>query len=289
MISGPFLKQRSRRVPVLAFLLFLVSLNAAAQPQYNKTDRNEVQQQRKELKKAIENRDKSKLYSIGAFFEKIYDKYRDTSIRAAIRCYEMAASSESEYGNNWDSYAAALKLAKIYETGKGTAKDLQRSLIYYYLSDSSFTAPYNQLNAPLDNKEFDKLKAAHCSTIGPASIFLEKNAPADSILFTLSPFCNAGIIFTDSLIRQIGIYLRNNPELNVLPVLSGSSPVPAAQYSLKTQNFVLPRFYDYLKNQLMEREAISESRFLHLRNDFYTQPAGYRLLLKMTDQPDTLQ
>lgn len=244
------------------FFLSALSINAQV---YSKADKKEILDKRKEVKKAIEDWNKAGLYSLGAFFEKIYDKYHDSSMTAAIRCYEMAASSESEYGDNWDSYTAAYKLAKIFETGKGTVKNLQRSLIYYYLSDSSYQPSLYQLGTAAVHPAFEKMRNEYCNKAAVIISTLKHPSSKDSVVLRISPFCNSRQLFKDSLQREIGQYLRQHPLQTAQFVLQGQSPVTAAQYTLKAENFVLPRMINEMRQTLIEEEGIDPTRISELQ------------------------
>ena len=266
----------------LAMLLFLQAQSQRYQP----ADLKKIQQQRKEQKAAIKKWDKKKLFTIGSFFEKIYDKYHDTSMNAAIRCYTLAASSESEYGDGWDSYAAASKLAGIYETGKGTTKNLHRSLIYYYLADTSQpVSSYNQLSTPQNNKAFERVKAAYCATTGVITNTLHKYTLTDSVVLRLSPFSSMKAMFTDSLLEQTGQYLKERPDVRVEMHLKGHIAVPAAQYTLKAENFVLPAMAERFANWLVEKVGISSERFSPVQKDFYSGAEEYILTIRFIAPP----
>ncbi len=261
-------------------LLMLVVLKAQSQ-RYQPGDEKKIQQQRKEQKAAIRKWDKAKLFTIGSFFEKIYDKYRDSSMNAAIRCYTLAASSESEYGDGWDSYAAASKLAGIYETGKGIPKNLHRSLIYYYLADTSQpVSSYSQLSTPQNNKAFERVKEAYCATTGVTTNTLHKYGLTDSIVLRLSPFCSMKSQFPDSLLQQAGQYLQERPDVRVESFLRGHINVPAAQYTLKAENFVLPSMAERFITSLVEKMGISPERFSPLQKDFYAGGEEYILSIR---------
>lgn len=264
----------------LTCLATVILLQARSQ-RYQPADKQKILQQRKEQKAAIKKWDKAKLFRIGSFFEKIYDKYRDTSMNAAIRCYTLAASSESEYIDSRDSYVAASRLAAIYETGKGTPKDLHRSLIYYYLGDTSQpVSSYNQLSAPQNNKSFDRVKEMYCATTGVTTNTLHKYTLTDSIVLRLSPFCAMKTIFPDSLLQQTGKYLQERPDVRVETFLRGHIGVPAAQYTLKAENFVLPAMTERFITSLVEKMGISPERFVPLQKDFYSGGEEYILTVR---------
>ena len=214
---------------------------------------------------------------MGVFFEGIYDKYKDSSMNAAVRCYNIAASSESEYGNLKECYSAAGRLAKIYESGKSVPIDLQKAMIYYYLSDSKHTSNYNSLGNPIHNTGFQRIKKNYCSR-DIVSVF--KTGPMlDSLVFEFSPFCNIQGNRLNLALVELSAYLNQNPEKKVDVIIVGGPSIPAAQYTLKVENFILPAIYNKCISLMIDK-AVSSDRIMPMKRDLF-ESKEYKMVVRV--------
>lgn len=280
------------RIKATALVLIIIfsGFNAQSQYKYSATDRSKILQKRKELPKAMADYDKNRLYKSGLFFESMFDKYKDSSMATAIACYRIAASSESEYGEDWHSYKAAKRLAVIYETGKGVPADSELALIYYYLSDTSLVDTELALKEPSNNPSFQKVKQQYCNSVSQAQAGQGMNGMADSVVIHLSPFCRLPLAEARPVLKQFCEQLQKDPSKKIFARLAGQSRVPAAQYSLIAENYVMPQMFYSLHSYLVEELNISPERFILPVQRDYSYQGGYRLLLKIVQEDyDPLQ
>ena len=241
-------------------LAILLGFPSASQVKYSHTDFKTIQANRKQMFIAIEKWDRKELYQLGVFFEGIYDKYKDSSINAAIRCYRLASSSESEYLDNIECYNAAYRLARIYEQGKGIPPSLHRAMIYYYLSDSKHTTSYNSLGNPENNADFQRTRKKYCSP--DSTSYYETGNRIDSMVISISPFCGFQGKNLTAELEKLGSYLRQHSSINVNIRIRGDNSIPAAQYSLKVKQFILPALQNIVANRLIDNEGISNERIV---------------------------
>jgi TPR repeat protein len=73
-------------------------------------------------------------YALGMEYERIYNKYRDTSMPLAVKCFEYYCWEENEYSFTAKQKQVAYKLGGIYEKGTGIARDTVMAITWYKLS-----------------------------------------------------------------------------------------------------------------------------------------------------------
>jgi hypothetical protein len=271
------LPYRAVLIIIITIIFLLVSVCLSAQVKYSEPDKSLIFKNRKQANTAIKDWNRKKLYHLGVFFEGIYNKYKDSSMAAAIRCYTISASSESEYGNLKECYAAAGKLAKIYEMGKGVSIQPLRAMIYYYLSDTRHTATYNTLGNPTHNAGFQRIRNSYCAR-DIVTVF-KSGSRIDSLIIYGSPFCKNDGNRIKLALSELSEYLKQVPEKNVDVTISGGPSVPAAQYTLKVENFILPAIYSGFIST-MTGEGVANERILPLKREQFESP-DYKFILRI--------
>lgn len=77
-------------------------------------------------------------YQLGKQYEKIYDIYKDTSMKRAVKCFESFCDSENDvYYYTSLQKLTAYNLGEIYERGKGIPKDTLMSITWYRISNKA--------------------------------------------------------------------------------------------------------------------------------------------------------
>lgn len=237
-------------LPALLPLLFLLlSAAASAQPlyKYSNADKALIARTRKEEAKAEKAYDRRNMYRIAKVYEGIYDRYKDSSMAAAIRCYRFACQTEGDL----DSYqhTAAYTLARIYELGKGTPKDPDEAMIFYFLSHDKGRQKLAQLK-PLACKKVQLLLAKDG--------MLSYN---DSLVFSLSPFCSVMKPEFQPQWKRVADLLRGSPNLKLEIATTWKMVLLSAPYDL-----LMPVEYlrqgMALQTWLTEKEGISVDRIL---------------------------
>ena len=265
-----------RKLALSLCVLFIFPFIGTSQT-YSATDKKNILSKRKETTVAIEQWDRKKLYYLGSYFESIYDKYKDSSLSTAIRCYSIAASSESEYLDIKECYKAAYRLGKIYEQGKGVQTNPHRAMIYYYLSDSTQRAPFNQLGSSTQ-PDFQRLGKEICGN-DYATFSGDKN---DTLMIGYSPFCPLKGKSTFPKLDKLGEYLKGHPQKNIEITFTGDNTIMAAQYDLKVESFVIPGMYSKLVSYLEDKQGISPARVFPFKIALSDQN-NYMIIMKIVD------
>lgn len=157
-----------------------------AQNSYSPRDLSEIRKARKKEAKAHASWDRKSLYFLGRFHQEIYEKYKDTSMNAAIRCYQRSCFTEGDFMNE-EPLMAALQLGNIFETGKGTEKNIGKAQIYYFISDS------------IGSKHLSRLLKETC----PSDSFSFISDNRDSMVIAVNPFCGIREQATINEIRKL--------------------------------------------------------------------------------------
>ena len=124
----------SRLKTYISIVLILYCQAANSQVKYSSSDLLAIKRSKTALQTAEKNWNKYKLYELGVFYEKIYARYKDTSMKSAIHCYKLVTISDGPDYLDEISPKAAYTLGVIYEHGKGVPTDKKTSMIYYFLS-----------------------------------------------------------------------------------------------------------------------------------------------------------
>ncbi|HEX2630663.1 MAG TPA: SEL1-like repeat protein [Chitinophagaceae bacterium] len=76
-------------------------------------------------------------YALGLEYQRIYNKYRDTSMASAVKCFEYYCFGENEYMFTVKQKQMAYRLGEIYEKGTGIARDTMMAIVWYQLSTAA--------------------------------------------------------------------------------------------------------------------------------------------------------
>ena len=76
-------------------------------------------------------------YALGLEYQRIYNKYRDTSMASAVKCFEYYSFGENEYTFTAKQKQTAYKLGEIYEKGTGIDRDTMMAIVWYQLSTTA--------------------------------------------------------------------------------------------------------------------------------------------------------
>lgn len=83
---------------------------------------------------------KKQAYTAGMEYQRIYNKYKDTSMKWAVRCFEYYCWGENEYVFTPQQKSVAYNLGQVYEKGKGIKPDTMMAITWYQLSTATGTA-----------------------------------------------------------------------------------------------------------------------------------------------------
>jgi hypothetical protein len=240
-----------KQLVLIAIGLFLFG-SADAQYKYTPEDSAGIMRMRKWEKKAMKKSDRKLMYDVGFLYERIYRKYKDTSINAAIRMYKESAYAEGPLQET-ESVLSAKQLADIYSHGIGTKRDPEQALIYYYISwfegADSLEALKKRLG-PIDRVEYG-------------------SAQTDSIVISFHPLVKIGSEATKKLMTGLEKRLRDHPEYmyRVDVILPNESTTAIYNYYMSQD---LPRIIDAGLYEMLE--SISVDR--RINNQFYENWSG---------------
>ncbi len=114
---------------LLLLLFFGLSATAQLQYKYSVADKQELKNANSKLVK-LENLTEKQAYELGLVYERLYDKYKDTNMVCALKCFNYASCLEAHCEK--PIYKTInFKLARIYETGKGIGADTLMAMFYY--------------------------------------------------------------------------------------------------------------------------------------------------------------
>lgn len=239
---------------LIVFLFTASHLPCAAQYGYSNKDLAQIHRSREKI---IEG--KTSLYAIGRFFESIYDRYKDTSMNAAIRCYTFIANIEGP-DNSKTSQQAAYRLGEIYANGKGVPVNLDHALAYYFISGE------------IGSK---KLAAAKKRFAGRDSVAF---VATDSLVIAYHPLLGVKNASSTGAIDRLVKVMRDHPQRTLNITLEKPTTFYSAIYAYwitQKAPFVLVSF-------LSQNFDIAEDR-IQLKNDGYFTGSqhGYRVTLTL--------
>lgn len=84
-------------------------------------------------------------YALGMEYERIYNRYRDTCMPLAVKCFEYYCWEENEYTFTTKQKQVAYKLGGIYEKGNGIGRDTMMAITWYKLSTAAGIAKSQSL------------------------------------------------------------------------------------------------------------------------------------------------
>ena len=215
---------------------------------YSKSDLLQITKQKKLLESALKDGNKNKLYQCGRFYEKIYAKYKDTSIQTAINCYKLITASEGpDYLDNI-SPLAAYRLGKIYETKGEDYSNIKSAMIYYFLSGDR------------GKYKLETLKAIACDKTEILHNSIGKYQLEDSLVLKISPFCKISGEQVLASLLGLGEFLKFNPSFRVSITVSENTTNIPSPYRYWLRDNGLKKHYDYIKSYLVDKIGISAER-----------------------------
>jgi hypothetical protein len=230
--------------------LLLAGMGASGQVNYSAQDLATIQQKRKQTQQALDTWDRKALYRLGLFYETIYKKYADTSMRAAIHCYEASAFTEGDLFNE-ESLLAALHLGQIFEQGTGVPVQTEKAMIYYFVSGNK------------GSKEFSRLRQIRCPADTVIYNSIGRQHPIDSLVIGVDPFCSLRSAATGKALDLLAEFLKHEPEWQVQLLARYAGPGITAPYNLWVQTEALPRRCVEIRNYLVEQAGIAPERILN--------------------------
>jgi hypothetical protein len=170
-------------------LVFLALSQGFLLAQYNYSPEisKSISEKRQEEKIAHDEWNRGALYELGIFHLNIYNKYKDTSLHAAIRCFTQSCFTEGELMDE-RSLKAAWNLGRIYENADGIKPDSLLSMIYYFISDS------------LGSTDLERTRAKFCT---------------DSLVMSINPFCDLGSATSIDFFEKLGREMQMHPGRSV--------------------------------------------------------------------------
>lgn len=182
---------------VLILSLLLLARAAEAQSKYSKKDADAIRKQRIQAARAMDAWDRPGLYRAGLFFEGIYDRYKDTSIQAAIRLYTQAFQTEGEL-HEGEAMKAARRLGAIYEQGKGVPADVEKAYAAYFM-------------AGRDEPGARRMKDRLCS-LDQVLLSNKGKEGVDELVIRFHPACHRFNDSTKAALGQLAATMRAHPE-----------------------------------------------------------------------------
>ena len=259
-----------RRLSILCTVLIfhLYSSNVSSQIKYSASDLSAIKQNKKVLKASEISWNKPKLYQLGIFYTRMYDKYKDTSMRAAIHCFKLITICDGPDYMDKVSPLAAYKLATIYEYGKGIGVDKKIAMIYYFLGEAK-----GKIN-------LERLQQTNCTNTLVLHNSIGKYQEVDSLVLEVSPFCKIKGDATISALTRLADFLKINPSLRISVSVSENAAGIPAPYRYWLRDHGLKRHYYYVQNFMVEEQGISHERILAPEIDIDT-PGLCRITIKI--------
>lgn len=246
---------------IFIVLIFLLNdYNVKGQSKYSPSDLLAIKQNRNALKVAEKKWNKSKLYQLGIFYEKIYARYKDTSMSTAIHCYNLVTMSDGPDYMDKVSPLAAYKLGTIYEYGKGIAVNKKKAMIYYFLSQTK------------GEKNLEKLQQTTCTNTEVLHNSIGKYQEVDSLVLGVSSFCKIKGDAAFSALMRLADFLKVNPSFRISVSVSENVTGIPAPYTYWLRDYGLKRHYHYVQNFIAGEQGISYERIL--RPEFHYDTAG---------------
>jgi hypothetical protein len=84
-------------------------------------------------------------YALGMEYQRVYNKYKDTSMQLAVRCFEYFCWEENDYTFTTQQKSVAYKLGQVYEKGTGIKRDTMMAMTWYQLSTAAGIAKAKSL------------------------------------------------------------------------------------------------------------------------------------------------
>ena len=250
-------------------LYFLTCFNAISQYRYSKTDLAAIYNKRY-LEKNIHKYDYHPdwLNSIGDFHQRIYLKYKDTSFKSAIRCYEKMLTFEDPFYKD-QIPQAAFNLAVIYEKGLGVPIDLYKALAYFYKSQSVGLKAFNRIKEKIG--PFEKI-----------SYFPQNgNNKIDSLILSFSPHCEWTNNALGNALDRLATFLIKNPTLSVKGNFTGALSPSDIDYIVEINQTSLPVKFNQVIDYLVDKHGIDRSRIINIDYFGWHNKSFYSLTLKV--------
>lgn len=264
---------RKKILFVLLPAAIMFSIQLPGQYRYSKTDLADILSRRKMEKNYLNSKLRhDELYFIGSFYEMIYTKYRDTSIKAAIRCYERTLSLDFE--TEYDKNQAAFLLARIYEKGKGVPVDLSSAITYYFISKAEGLS------------DFNRLKEKYCPYGSVVKFPAADQQRMDSVVIRFSPFCKWTGNSLSTALDGLADYLTTHPAYSVKGIFSGKMPPMNFDYMVWLSDTSLAKKYEDMVIYLTEKKGISRSRIFEADHIEWKKDGGYQLTLQLLNEKE---
>ncbi len=261
----------------LFILLFFFNIYSKAQPhfKYSAVDKQQLKKANSQFYK-IHNLTTNQAYKLGLVYEKLYNKYRDTSMLYALDCFKYSSCFDAHCEKTIYK-TINYKLARIYETGKGISSDTLKAM-YYYMSSTK--AGINHLAT---------LRQKHCNQKKHYSLGITNFNFSDSLDNSLKkmllggveisiPFfiaCPCDSAHLNQIMFPIVSLLKDNPQKG-LELFTGKSEI---------YGDMVGRIADYIHKQGINGNRIivdTESR------DYHTDYGNYDIKLVLLSNEEAV-
>lgn len=256
------------------FVSQLLTDAAVAQYAYKKNDLARIYASRKQENAALKAWNRQALWSLGQFYERIYDQYKDSSMNAAVRCYTSTASSDGDYLYKEQSMAA-LKLASVFEQGKGVKADIYAAMVYYFLAGREGAASLERLKQDQCQEE----SIIHRPETG--------NYRTDSLVIAVSPFCNISKLKMRDVLHSLSQDIRFDPSQFIRIRVAGKYPSMPSPYNLWAVNTAIPDRMKEIISFFTEVDAVPQDNLIIEPDINWDQhEKGFRIILSVLKEVD---
>jgi hypothetical protein len=194
-------------------------------------------------------------YAAGMEYQRIYNKYKDTSMKWAVRCFEYYCWEENEYVFTAQQKAVAYNLGQIYEKGKGTKADTMMAITWYHLSTATGIAKGKALAKIICGRTLVLESAGE--KMQPEQVRRMLHSGATISLATL-PTCKYDKNQIAKMAEPIAEFMKERPDL-LLRIEYNTSSMWNSTHSLNVrQNALL--VIDQLSAYLVDKVGISAER-----------------------------
>lgn len=243
------------------FFLFLfigVAMNSYSQKKYpySAADKLALANANKKAAKMNDTTlSEKQAYAAGMEYQRIYNKYKDTSMKWAVRCFEYYCWEENDYTFTTQQKTVAFNLGQIYEKGKGIKADTMMAITWYQLSTATGIAKGKVLSKIVCGRPLVLESAGE--KMQPEQVRRLLHSGATISLATL-PTCKFDKNQIATMAEPIAEFMKERPDL-LLRIEYNTSGMWNSTHSLNVQQNTL-RVIDQLAAYLVDKVGISAER-----------------------------
>lgn len=233
------------------FFLLIITFPVFSQEyKYSGADKKALESAVASRESAVNSIDRKTFYELGLFYERIYDKYKDTSMTSAINCFMIACYTEGDWLEDFQP-KAAFRIGNAYEKGKGVEKDLIQAMGWYEYSTAE------------GKKRFKHLAEKSCEAFVPTTITVGKEKEPRQYVFKISvnPYCADLSKSAGSVLNAIAGLMKSDPETFLEVTIEAGKGMQTPFYNVMLPSTNKLRFASILEFLTM-KEDISSDRVI---------------------------